>query len=190
MASYNVGELKKGLKVQFDGVPFLITECNFKKPGKGQAVYTLRLQNLLRGTTVERNFRSGDSLEAADVHEQEMQFLYREGDSYVFMDPVTFDQPAIPKEVIGDKAQWLKDNVSCRITFFNEKAITVEPPAQMVLKVEYTEPGARGNTATNVLKEAKLETGAVVKVPIFIEVGELIKVDTGSGEYLERVRDK
>ena len=190
MASYNVSELKKGLKVQFDGVPFLITECNFKKPGKGQAVYTLRLQNLLRGTTVERNFRSGDSLDIADVHEQDMTYLYREGDNFIFMDPVSFDQPAISKEVIGDKAQWLKDNISCRVTFFNEKAIIVEPPAQMVLKVEYTEPGARGNTATNVLKDAKVETGAIVKVPIFIETGEMIKVDTSTGAYLERVREK
>jgi elongation factor P len=190
MASYNTSDLKKGLKVQIDGVPFLIVEMNFKKPGKGQAVYTCRMLNLIRGTTLERNYRSGDSLDAADVHEEDMQYLYRDGDNFVFMDPVSFEQPSIPKEIIGDKAQWLKDNVVCRVMFFNDKAITVEPPAQMVLKVEYTEPGARGNTATNVLKEAKLETGAIVKVPIFIETGEMIKVDTATNGYIERVREK
>ena len=190
MATYNTSDLKKGLKIQMDGVPFSILECQFVKPGKGQALYRLRLLNLLRGTTIDRTLKSGDSIEVADIHEQEMQFLYREGDNFVFMDPKTFDQPAIPKELIGDKVQWLKDNVNCRVMFFNDKAITVEPPAQMTLKVEYTEPGARGNTATNVLKDAKVETGAIVKVPIFIETGEMIKVDTSTGAYLERVREK
>lgn len=190
MGSYNTSDLKKGLKLQIDHDPYLIVECNFVKPGKGQALYRLRLKNLLKGSVIERTFKSGDSVESADVHDAQMQYLYRDGDNYVFMDPETFDQPALSADVVGDAAQWLKEGLSCNITFWNDKPIACAPPNHLVLTVEYTEPGARGNTATNVLKPAKLETGATVNVPIFIETGEKIKVDTRTGEYIERVRDK
>jgi elongation factor P len=190
MATYNTSELRKGLKVEIDGVPFVVMECQFVKPGKGQALYRLKLQNLLRGTTIERTLKSGDNIDAADVREDDMQYLYRDGDNFVFMDPKTFDQPSVPKELVGDNAKWLKDGLNVKMLFHNEKPISVDPPAQLVLRVEYTEPGARGNTATNVTKEAKLETGALVQVPIFIEAGELIKVDTATSEYIERVREK
>jgi elongation factor P len=190
MASYNTSDLKKGLKVELDGVPFLILDCEFRKPGKGNAIYTLRLKNLIRGTTLERKLTGGDTIDAADVREGDLQFLYRNGEQFVFMDPESFDQPEIDAAVVGDTAQWLKDGLMCRALFHNERAIAIEAPNHMVLKVEYTEPGARGNTATNVLKDAKLETGAVVKVPIFVETGETIKVDTRTGEYIERIRDK
>jgi elongation factor P len=190
MASYNTSDLKKGLKVEIDAVPYQILECQFVKPGKGQALYKLRLQNLLRGTTIERTLKSGDSIDAADVREGELQFLYRGGEGFVFMDPESFDQPEIAAEVVGETSKWLKDGLLCKVVFYNERPIAIEPPNHMVLKVEYTEPGARGNTATNVLKEAKMETGAIVHVPIFIETGETIKVDTRTGEYIERVRDK
>lgn len=189
MASYNTSEFKKGIKVQMDGEPFLMVECNFVKPGKGQALYRTRLKNLLRNTVIERTFKSGDSVEAADVHEAQLQFLYRDGANYVFMDPDTFDQPSLTAEQVGEGAQWLKEGLICSIMFWNNKPISFSPPNHLVLRVEYTEPGARGNTATNVLKPAKLETGAEVSVPIFIETGELIKVDTRTGEYIERVRE-
>lgn len=191
MASYNTSEFRKGLKVQIDGDPYLMTECNFVKPGKGQALYRTRLRNLVKGTVVDRTFKSGDSVEAADVREAEMQFLYRDGPNFVFMDPKTFDQPTLTAEQVGDDAKWLKDGLVCRIMFFNDKPITFEPPQHIVARIEYTEPGARGNTASsNVLKPAKLETGAEVSVPLFIEQGELIKVDTRTSEYVERVREK
>jgi elongation factor P len=190
MASYNTSDLRKGLKVQIEGVPFLILECLFVKPGKGQALYKMKLQNILRGTTIERTLKSGDSIDAADVHDQDMQFLYRNGDNYVFMDPESFEQPELPAELVGDHSRWLKDGLMCKVTFFNDKPIAVEPPKQMVLRVTHSEPGARGNTATNVTKEAELETGAKVQVPIFIEVGDLLKIDTATGEYIERVREK
>jgi elongation factor P len=190
MATFNTSDLRKGLKVQIEGVPFLILECLFVKPGKGQALYKMKLQNILRGTTIERTLKSGDSIEAADVREEDMQYLYRNGDNYVFMDPDTFEQPEVPAELVGDNAKWLKDGLICKMTFFNDKAIAVEPPKQMVLRVTRSEPGARGNTATNVTKEAELETGAKVQVPIFIEEGDLLKIDTATGEYIERVREK
>lgn len=188
MATYNTSDLRKGLKVLIDGDPFLILECNFVKPGKGQAIYRLRLKNLIRGTTLERTYRSGDDLEAADVREDQLQYLYRDGENFVFMHPETFDQPSLTGEQVGDTAQWLKDGLICNVTFWNDKPIAISPPNHMVLKVEHTEPGARGNTATNVTKKAKLETGAEVNVPIFIETGEMIKVDTRTNEYIERVR--
>lgn len=189
MASYNTSDFKKGIKVMVDGDPFLMIECNFVKPGKGQALYRTRLRNLIRDNTIERTYKSGDSLDAADVEDVSMQFLYRDGANFVFMDPDTFEQPTLTAEQVGDEAKWLKDGLMCQITFFNGKAITFSPPNHLVLRVEYAEPGARGNTATNVTKTAKLETGAEVQVPIFIETGELIKVDTRTSEYLERVKE-
>lgn len=190
MAMYNTSEFKKGIKVQIDGEPFLMMECNFVKPGKGQALYRTKLKSLIKNTVLERTYKSGDSLEAADVREAQMQFLYRDGPNFVFMDPETFDQPSLTGEQVGDDAKWLKDGLVCSITFYNERPISFSPPNQLVLRVEYAEPGARGNTATNVTKTAKLETGAEVQVPIFIDTGELIKVDTRTGEYIERVREK
>lgn len=189
MASYNTSDFRKGIKIQLDGDPYLMLECNFVKPGKGQALYRTKLKNLIRNTVIERTYKSGDSLEAADVRDVDMQFLYRDGENFVFMDPDTFEQPTLTKEQVGDNAKWLKDGLTCSITFWNEKPIDFSPPNQLVLKVEYTEPGARGNTATNVLKPARLETGAEVNVPIFIEAGEFIKVDTRTCEYLERARE-
>jgi elongation factor P len=189
MASYNTSDFKKGIKVQIDGDPYLMIECNFVKPGKGQALYRTKLKNLIRNTVLERTYKSGDSLEAADVRDESLQFLYRDGDNYVFMDPDTFDQPALTAEQVGDEAKWLKDGLVCSITFWNDKPIAFSPPNQLVLKVEYAEPGARGNTATNVTKTAKLETGAEVQVPIFIETGEYIKVDTRTCEYIERAKE-
>jgi elongation factor P len=190
MATYNTSDFRKGIKVQLDGDPFLMIECNFVKPGKGQALYRTRLKHLIKGTVLERTYKSGDSLEAADIHDAEMQFLYRDGENFVFMDPETFDQPALTAEQVGDEAKWLKDGTMCTVTFWNDRPIAMSAPAHMVLRVEYAEPGARGNTATNVTKTAKVETGAEVQVPIFIETGELIKVDTRTGTYIERVREK
>lgn len=189
MASYNTSDFKKGIKVQIDGDPYLMIECNFVKPGKGQALYRTKLKNLIRNTVLERTYKSGDSLEAADVRDESLQFLYRDGENFVFMDPDTFDQPSLTAEQVGDDAKWLKDGLVCSITFWNEKPIAFSPPNQLILKVEYAEPGARGNTATNVTKTAKLETGAEVQVPIFIETGEYIKVDTRTSEYIERAKE-
>ncbi len=189
MASYNTSDLKKGLKVQIDGDPFLIVECNFVKPGKGQALYKLRLKNLVRGTTLDRTLKSGDSLEAADISEIEAQFLYRQGEQFVLMDNVSFEQYELTKEQVDDAWKYIKEGMVCSMVLFNNNPITLTPPNHVVLRIEYCEPAVRGNTATNLTKPVRLETGAEITCPAFVEMGELIKIDTRTEEYLERVKE-
>ena len=189
MATYNTSDFKKGIKVQIDGEPYQMVECLFVKPGKGNALYKCKLKNLIRNTQLERTYKGGDSLESADVSEIEAQYLYRQGDKYVFMCNETFEQYELTADAVGEGAPFLKEGMVCSMILFNEKPITVDPPKQVVLRVEYAEPGARGDTATKVTKVVTLETGANVTVPSFINQGELIKVDTRTAEYLERVKE-
>ena len=188
MASYNTSEFRKGLKVQLDGDPYLMIECNFVKPGKGQALYKCKLRNLLRGTVIDRTYKSGDSIEAADVEEIEAQFLYRQQDQFVFMDNKTYEQYELSKEMVDEAWKYLKEGMICSMTLFNGNPISVSPPNHVVLKIEYCEPGVRGNTATNVTKPCRMETGAEILCPSFVEMGEYVKVDTRTGEYIERVK--
>jgi elongation factor P len=188
MPQINTGDFKKGIKVILDGDPFEMLECNFVKPGKGQALYKTRLRNLLKGTILDRTYKSGDSLEAADVRRGEGQYMYRDPNSYYFMDNESFEQYTLPAEVCEDTCKFLLEGATCGLLFWNDKLIDVTPPAHVVVEVTYTEPAARGNTATNVSKPATVQTGAVVLVPAFIETGEKIKVDARTGEYLERAR--
>jgi elongation factor P len=189
VGSYNTSEFKKGLKVQIDGDPYLMIECNFVKPGKGNALYKCKLRNLIRNTTLERTYKGGDSLESADVTEIDAQYLYRQGDNFVFMDNESFEQYELTKEQVDDGWKYLKEGMVCSMVLFNERPISVTPPNQVVLKVEYCEPAVRGNTATNLTKPAKLETGGEIIVPAFVNIGDMIKVDTRTAEYLERVRE-
>lgn len=189
MGTINVGDLKKGVKVVIDSEPFLITECNFVKPGKGQAMYKLRLKNLLRGTTLERTYRSGDSLEGADITEIETQFLYKQTDTYFFMDNASYEQIELTKDQVDDAWKYLKEGMTCNMLLWNNKPISMTPPNHVVLKVEYCEPSARGNTATNLTKPCRVETGADIPAPPFVEIGDLIRVDTRTGEYVERVKE-
>jgi elongation factor P len=189
MPQINTSDFRKGLKVIVDGDPYEMLECNFVKPGKGQALYKTRLRNLLKGTILDRTYKSGDSLEGADVRRGEGQYLYRDAESYVFMDNDTFEQHSIPADALGDAAKFLMEGATCGLLFWNEQVIAVDPPAQVVVEVTYTEPAARGNTATNVTKPATVETGATVHVPAFVSTGEKIKVDARTGEYIERARE-
>ncbi len=189
MASYNTSQFRKGLKVQLDGDPYLMIECNFVKPGKGQALYKCKLRNLVRGTILDRTYKSGDSLESADVEEIAAQFLYRQLDQFVFMDNNTYEQYELSKEQVDEAWKYLKEGMVCSMTLFNGQPMSVSPPNHVVLKIEYCEPGARGNTATNVTKPARVETGAEFLCPAFVESGELIKIDTRTGEYIERVKE-
>ncbi len=189
MPSYTTSEFRKGLKVQIDGEPYLMVECNFVKPGKGQALYKCKLRNLIRNTLLDRTYKSGDSLEAADVEEIQAQFLYRQGDQFVFMDNTTYEQYELSAAQVDEAWKYLKEGMICSMVLFNGQPISVTPPNHVVLRVEYCEPGARGNTATNVTKPAKVETGAELIVPAFVEMGDLIKVDTRTGEYIERVKE-
>ena len=188
MATYNTSEFRKGLKVQLDGDPYLMIECNFVKPGKGQAMYKCKLRNLVRNTVLDRTYRSGDSIEAADVEEIQAQYLYRQADTFVFMHSETFEQYEVGREQVDEAWKYLKEGMVCSMLLFNNSPIGVTPPNHVVLKVEYCEPAIRGNTATNVTKPAKVETGAELVVPNFVETGELIKIDTRTGEYIERVK--
>ena len=188
MATYSTSDFKKGLKVQIDGVPYLIVEMNFRKPGKGTALYECKLKNLLRNTVVDRTYRAGQTLEAADVSEFSAQYLYRQGESYVFMNSNDYEQYELSEEQIGESAKFLKEGMDCDLMVFNNNPIAVTPPNHVVLKVEYCEPAAKGNTATNVQKPVKLETGAEIQAPAFVDIGEYLRVDTRTGEYIERAK--
>ena len=189
MASYNTSEFKKGLKVQIDGDPYLMVECNFVKPGKGNALYKCKLRNLLRGTILDRTYKGGDSLEAADITEIDAQFLYRQADTFVFMDNANYEQYELSKQQVDEAAKYVKEGMVCSMVLFNERPISVSPPNHVVLKVEYCEPAVRGNTATGLTKPVTLETGAVISVPAFIDMGDMLKIDTRTEEYIERVKE-
>ncbi len=188
MATYNTSDFRKGLKVQIDGDPYLMIECNFVKPGKGNAFYKCKLRNLIRNTVLDRTYKGGESLESADVEEIDTQFLYRQGDTFVFMDNKTYEQYELTAEQVDDNWRYLKENMDCHMTLFNNQPITMSPPNHVELKVEYCEPGAKGNTATNVTKPCKVETGAEFQAPSFIEIGDVLKIDTRTAAYVERVR--
>lgn len=188
MASYNTSDFRKGLKVEIDGEPYLIIECNFVKPGKGNAFYKCKLRNLVRNTVLDRTYKGGDSLEAADVEEVAVQFLYRQGDTFVFMDNKSYEQYELSAEQVDDNWKYLKEGMVCSTVLYNGHPITMTPPNHVELTVEYCEPGAKGNTATNVTKPVKIETGAEVQAPAFIEMGNVIKIDTRTGQYVERVK--
>jgi len=186
--AYKTSEFKKGLKVQINGEPYIMSSMEFKKPGKGNALYICRLKNLLRGTTLDRTYKGGDTLEEADILETNVQYLYKAGDMFVFMDKETFEQYELTSEQVGDDWVYLKDNMDCQMTFFAGKPIIMSPPNHVDLLVEYCEPGAKGDTSTNVRKPVKVETGGEFQTPIFINQGDIIRIDTRTGEYTERVK--
>ena len=189
MASYSTSEFKSGLKIMLDGEPHNIVENEFVKPGKGQAFNRTRVRNLRTGRTIERTFKSGESVEAADIFELELQYLYNDGEFWHFMHPETFEQHACAKEAIGDSAKWLKEEDMCPLILYNGSPLSVSPPNFAELKIVDTDPGVRGDTSGGGGKPATLETGAVVRVPLFVGNGEVIKVDTRTGEYVSRVKD-
>jgi elongation factor P len=186
MPQIPTGDFKKGMKVLLDGEPYEILECNFRKPGKGQAMYSTKLRNLLKGTILDRTYRSGDSLESADVHRSDGQYLFRDAAGYTFMDNETFEQFSLPTDSVAEKIRFLKEGDVCGMLYWNGQVIDMTPPQQVILEVTYTEPAAKGNTATNVTKSATVETGAEVQVPAFIAQGEKIKIDVATGAYIER----
>lgn len=186
MSSYSTNEFKGGLKVMMDGYPYSIMENEYVKPGKGQAFNRVRMRNLKTGRVLEKTFKSGDTLEGADVVDVEMQYLYNDGEYYHFMNPTSFEQIAADPEAVSDTAKWLKEQDVCVITLWNGVPLTVTPPNFVTLVVEETDPGLKGDTAGSGGKPARLVGGAVVKVPLFINVGDVLKVDTRNGEYVGR----
>jgi elongation factor P len=186
----STNEFRGGLKIMIDGDPYTIVENEFVKPGKGQAFNRTRVRNLKTGRTLEKTFKSGETFEAADVMDVDMQYLYNDGEMWHFMVPDTFEQHAADAKAVGDNAQWLKEQDMCVITLWNGAPLDVAPPNHVNLKVIETDPGLRGDTSGGGTKPAKLETGAVVKVPLFINEGEVLRVDTRTGEYISRVKEQ
>ncbi|MFA5940259.1 MAG: elongation factor P [Sinimarinibacterium sp.] len=186
MATVSTNEMKAGTKLLIDGDPYSVIDNEYRKPGKGQATNSLKIRNLKTGRVLDRTLKSGDTLEVADVEDKDMQYLYNDGEFWTFMDPKSYEQVQAGKEAMGDASRWLKGEETVRITFWNEVPLVVNAPNTVELVISETDPGLKGDTATGGGKPAKLETGAVVKVPLFIQQGEKIKVDTRTGEYLAR----
>ncbi len=185
--TYDTADLRKGLKIMMDGAPFVVVEAQFVKPGKGQAFTRTKMKNLLTGGVIERNIRSGEKMDGANVEEREFQFLYKEGaDAFVFMDQETYDQVSVQAKIVDEEWRFMKEQLIVTLTFYNERPISVTLPNHVTLKVIETEPGVRGDTATGASKSAKLETGASIQVPLFINTGDVLKIDTREGSYLER----
>ena len=182
-----VEKLKRGSKILINNEPFEFIEINFVKPGKGQALYKSKLRNLLKGGILDRTYRSGESLDEADVHRNDGAYSYRDGDSYYFLDNDTFEQYGLPATIVGDQMTFLMEGAPVQLLFFNGQLISMTPPQQVIMEVTYTEPAAKGDTATNVSKAATLECGAEVQVPAFIKQGDKVKIDVESGSYVERV---
>lgn len=186
MATYSSNQFKNGLKVMIDGDPCSMVDVDFVKPGKGQAFTRVRLRNLITGRIWERTFKSNESVEGADVMDRDMEYLYNDGEMWHFMEPDTFEQYAADGNAVGDAAKWLKEQDKCLITLWNNNPIAVTPPNFVELEVVETDPGLKGDTAQGGSKPATLSTGAVVRVPLFIEQGEVLKIDTRTGEYVSR----
>lgn len=189
MASYKSNEFRKGLKVQIDGEPYIMIEMNFRKPGKGAALFECKLRNLLRNTILTRTYRGTETLEAADIEEIDAQYLYRQGDMFVFMDNTTYEQYELTSAQVDEAWKYLKETLPCGLMLHNGAPISLNPPNHVELEIVECEPGAKGDTATNVTKPAKVETGAEFQVPIFIKQGNVIRIDTRTGEYIERVNN-
>lgn len=188
MAQVSTNEFKQGIKVEVEGEPFTIVSNEFVKPGKGQPFNRVRLKHLITGRVVEKTYKSGEKLDLADVEETKMRMLYKESDAVVFMDDKSFDQISIPLTVIGDKMQWLAEETLYDIVLYKNQPVAIEPPTFMEMTVVETTPGARGDTASGrVLKPATTETGASIQIPIFVNQGDKIKVDTRDGSYVSRV---
>ena len=185
---YTASDLKKGLRIKIDNEPYIITEFNFVKPGKGQALYRSKLKNMLTGSQFERTFRSVDTFDPADIQEKKMQFLYKEGGKYCFMDNVSYEQVFLTEEQVGDAKNFLIDNIEAEILMFEDRPLGVSLPKFVDLVVTQADPWAKGDTVSGNTKPVVLQTGYQLQVPPFIEEGEKIRVDTRTGEYLTRVK--
>lgn len=189
MASYSTNEFKTGLKLMIDNAPCNIVECEFVKPGKGQAFTRIKVRNLKTGRTFERTYKSGERVDGADVVEKEMQYLYNDGEYWYFMEPESYEQFPAADAAVADAKQWLKEQDVCTITLWDGVPLCVTPPNFVTLEITETDPGLKGDTSGGGGKPATLETGAVVRVPLFVQIGELIKVDTRTGEYVSRAKE-
>ena len=184
----SVNDFKRGVVIKLDGELYSVIEYQHVKPARGAAFVRSKIRHMKKGSVVERTFRGGEKVEDVKIVKRQMQYLYEEGEDLVFMDTESYEQESIPKKAIGDALKFIKEQDMVDIAMYEGEAITVEPPQTVILKVIYAEPGLKGDTATNVLKPVKVETGAEVRVPLFINEGDMIKINTETGEYQERVK--
>jgi elongation factor P len=183
---YTASDLRKGLKIEIDGDPYIVADFDFMKPGKGQALYRCKLKNLLTGSTFDKTYRSVDKIDRPNLEERDMVYSYPDGDQFVFMDQKTYDQVNIAPDILGDQRYFLEEDIECKILFHNERAIEITLPNFVEKEIVETEPGAKGDTATNVMKPATLANGYEIQVPLFVNQGETIKIDTRTGKYAGR----
>lgn len=184
----DTSDIRKGLKIMMDGQPYIVVDFQFVKPGKGQAFTRTKMKNMLTGGTIEKNIRSSEKLEPADVEDRSMQYIYPDGDMFYFMSSASGEQIGVHRDAVGDAAQFLIDGIGVQVTIYKGNPVSVALPPHVVVQIVETEPGVKGDTATNVTKPAKISTGATVAVPLFISEGEWIKVDTRTASYLERAK--
>jgi elongation factor P len=183
----DTSDIRKGLKLMENGQPFVVVDFQFVKPGKGQAFTRVKIRNMATGAVLERTYKSGEKLEPADVEERQLQYIYPDGQDFVFMDAQSGEQIHVPGDKIGDSAKWLSDGMNIDVTLFKGQPIGVNLPPHVVLQISRCEPGVKGDTASGATKPATVSTGAVVNVPLFVQENEWIKIDTADGRYLERV---
>jgi elongation factor P len=186
---YTAADLRKGLKIELEGVPYEVTEFNFVKPGKGQAIYNCRLKSMIDGATLTKSYRANDKFDKPNLEQKTLQYSYAEGDKFIFLDK-NFEQFELDAAVLGDQRFFLEQDIECDVLFHNGRPVGVTLPTFVEKVILHTEPGARGNTATNVLKPATIEGGYEIQVPLFVEQGELVRIDTRTGEYADRVGRK
>lgn len=185
----SITNLKKGVLFQMDGVPYRVVDYNQKVMGRGGSIVNVRIKSVLDGKVLEKTFKGNETVESAEVTNQAAQYLYSDGDTFYFMNPDTFEQFEIPSDLVGDAASYMKESDTISLQFFNDRPINVELPKNVPLLVTYTEDVVKGDTTSNVQKDATLETGLTIKVPAFIKQGDLISVDTSTGAYRERVKE-
>ena len=185
---YDTSDIRKGLKIQIDGDPYAVVEFQFVKPGKGTAFTRTRIKNLITGAVLDRTYRTGEKLEPANIEEREMQYLYMDGGNYCFMDNATYEQTFVDGPVVRDAAQFMPDNLVVTVMFFDDKPVGVTLPNFVEIAVSETEPGVKGDTASGATKPATLATGATINVPLFVEEDEVLKIDTRTSAYVERVK--
>jgi elongation factor P len=183
----DTSDIRKGLKMMLDDQPYVVIDFQFVKPGKGQAFTRVKIRNMATGAVLERTYKSGEKLEPADVEERQLQYIYPEGSDFVFMDAGTGEQITVAGDKIGDDSRWLSDGMNVDVTLFKGQPIGVSLPSHVVLQIVTSEPGVKGDTASGATKPATLSTGATVNVPLFVQEGEWVKIDTRDGSYLERV---
>ena len=185
---YEAADLRKGLKIEIDGEPYVVTDFDFCKPGKGQALYRCKLKSMITGSTLDKTFRSVDRIDRPNLQEKELHYSYDDGTAYVFSDPETYEEVRIAPEALGDQKYFLDDNMTCIILFHRDKPIEVTLPVFIEKVITDTEPGARGDTATNVTKPARIANGYEIRVPLFVNQGDTVRIDTRTGQYSERVK--